>query len=194
MRLQLARRRQSPATDSSRSPTAGATSAIVTASVTIALEDLFSTVGATTTIPLPPRTSIRFSGAPPQLRHGLQNVAGTLAQGNLERNTRITLALDLEKFGGLHAAFRFTRLDVAPAGGEIWVERLASVGVEGLRAPERQGSLSRFTRLGLVRGGGFTDEQFDAVLIGLAELPYTVLAPLRGLRFQRQERALTSAL
>ncbi len=157
----------------------------VTSQVVMNINDLFSTAGGTTTIPLPANTSARFSSTvPTSLQRGLSNVAGTLARGSLTNNTTVMLALDLTPFGGGYDSYRFTRLDLGTQD-EILIERQGAIGIEGLRTEQRQQLQERFDRVGFQRLGGFSDEQFDQVLIGLSEIPEAHLRALGALRFQR---------
>lgn len=163
---------------------------VATAPVNIAIEDLFSTAGAVTTIPLPANTTARFgSTVPANLRRGLSNVAGTLAGGSLTANTTVLLALDLAPFGGSYDAYRFTRLELGgKLGSEILIERQGAIGGEGLRPEERVQLQQRFTSMGFVRRG-FSDEEFDQVLIGLGEIAASQLKPLGAVNFQRRRGA-----
>lgn len=163
---------------------------VATAAVNIPIEDLFSTTGAVTTIPLPANTTARFSSTiPANLRRGLSNVAGTLARGSLTANTTVMLALDLAPFGGSYDSYRFTRLELGGNfGGEILIERQGAIGGEGLRPEQRVQLQQRFTSMGFVRHG-FSDEEFDQVLIGLGEIAAAQLKPLGALNFQRRRGA-----
>lgn len=161
---------------------------VLTSSIDMPIDDLFSTKGGTTTIGLPANTTARFASTiPANLHHGLQNVAGNLADsGGLAANTTVMMALDLTPYGGSYDAYRFTRLDLGRAGQEILIERQGAIGVEGLLAPQREAMQKRFDDLGFRRGSGFKDEEFDQVLIGLGEIPEAQLRTLGNLRFERQ--------
>lgn len=161
---------------------------VVTSSVEIGIEDLFSTQGGTVTIPLPERTTARFSSSiPSSLHHGLRNIAGSLMRRGsaLEANTTVLLALDLMPFGGGYDAYRFTRLDLGGLGQEVLIERQGGIGVEGLRTQQRAALQQRFDRFGFRRGSGFSQQEFDQVLIGLGEIPDAHLSSLGNLRFER---------
>lgn len=158
---------------------------VITASVDMPIENLFSTQGATTTIPLPGNTAARFASTiPARLRHGLQNVAGELARSALTANTTVMLALDLRPFGGTNDVYRFTRLDLGRLGSEILIERQGAVGQAHLPAAQRARLRARFSRFGF-RRAGFAEEEFEQVLIGLSEIPDGVLSSLGNLRFER---------
>lgn len=161
---------------------------VVTSQVDMSIEELFSTRGARTTIPLPERTTARLSSTiPSSLHHGLRNVASKLMQEHiLTSDTTIMLALDLTSFGGGYDAYRFTRLDLGKQGIELMIERQGTIGVESLRAEQRTKLQQRFNRIGFRRGGGFSQDEFDQILIGLADIPETQLSSLRSLRFERQ--------
>jgi len=163
---------------------------VVTSQVTVGLENLFSTAGGTTTVPLPGHASVRFSsGVPAALQRGLRNVAGELFDTPLSSNTTIMLGLDLRPYGGGYDAYRFTRLDIgttATPAIEILVELQGAIGVEGLLAQQRADLLARFTRVGFRRGSGFSDAEFDQVLIGAGEIPESQLSALSGLNFVQE--------
>lgn len=158
---------------------------VSTAKVEMGLKDLFSTAGATTTIQLPKDTSTRFSSTvPATLQRGLSNVAATLAQDSLAANTTVMLALDLTPFGGGYDAYRFTRIDLGAQGGEILIERQGAIGIEGLRAEQREQLQKQFDGFKFTRSG-FNQEEFDQVLIGLSEIPEAHLRSLGPLKFER---------
>jgi hypothetical protein len=162
---------------------------VITSQVDFQINDLFSTRVAATTIPLPEHTTVRFSSTiPASLQHGLRNVAGVLMRGRatLTANTTVLLALDLTPFGGGYDAYRFTRLDLGRRAIEVLIERQGTIGIEGLRTEQRATLQQRFDRLGFRRGGGFRQDEFDQVLIGVTEVPEAQLASLRNLRFERQ--------
>ena len=75
------------------------------------------------------------------------------------------LALDLTPFGGSYDAYRFTRLDLGGLGTEILIERQGVIGIEGLTMEQRTVLRERFDRVGFRRGGGFSQDEFDQVLI-----------------------------
>lgn len=159
---------------------------VISTSVEMEIHDLFSTVGGTTTISLPANTTVRFSSnIAAGLRHGLQNTAAQLISNDtLTANTTIMLALDLARYGGAYSSYRITRLDLGSLGIEVLVERQGTIGVEGLQSEERTAMSVRFSRFGFTRRG-FSQEEFDQVLIGLSEVPDTQLSQLSGLTFER---------
>ncbi len=174
---------------------------VMTASATISnLDDLFSTQVATTTISLPGGVTARFaSGIPTSLQHGLSNVAGELSTGMtppaLEANSTITLALDLEKYGSDYAAYRFTWVVHHPPHGastqEILIEKLGTIGVEALAPSERASLQAKFDQHHFVRGNGYSEPQFDAVLAAISQIPDAVLTPIDGITFQRDTASAT---
>ena len=160
---------------------------VVTGGVQAPIHDLFSTVGGKTTIPAPAKTTIRLEPSiPAGLHHGLRNLAAQLVDKPLVADSTLMLALDLTSFGGGYDAYRFTRLDLGTLGNEILVERQGPVGVEGLTTERRAALQKTFDDAGFRRGSGFGQDEFDQVLVGVAELTPAQLAPLRGLRFLRQ--------
>lgn len=174
---------------------------ISTMGATIAdLDDLFTTKGGTTTIPLPQGVTAHFaSDIPASLQHGLSSVAGELAGMTppaLEANSTITLALDLEKFGGDYSAYRFTWVVHHPASGpatqEILIERLGKIGIEALAPSDRAALQKKFDQHNFVRGSGFSDEEFDSVLAAISQIPDAVLTPVDGITFRRVHGASTT--
>lgn len=168
---------------------------VVTTPVTIGnIDDLFSTQGGRTTVSPPANVSVNFaSGIVQSLRHGLGNVAGELTQMNpplLEVNSTITLALDLERYGDDYAAFRFTRVEHRPARGaptqEILIERLGSIGMEGLPPSQVQANQERFDRHSFRRSSGWSTPQFESLLAAIAQIPDSMLSPVDGIGFERQ--------
>jgi len=164
---------------------------VITTSMSIRnLDDLFSTRGGRTTIPLPQGVTTSFAGAiPTVLEHGLKNVAGTLIPNPLAINSTITLALDLEAHGGDFGAYRFTYVQRTPAQEpqtqEVLIEHLGSVGIEGLTEPQRDAQRQRFRQHGFSRGRGWSDEEFEALLEAIAQIPDGMLTPVDGLTFDR---------
>ncbi len=159
---------------------------VVTSSIDMGIEDLFSTRGGRTIIPLPENTTARFASTiPSTLQPGLQNVAGQLMGAVLTANTTVMLALDLTPFGGSYDAYRFTRLDLGRLGTEVLIERQGAIGIERLRAEQRRQFQQRFNQLGF-RHSGFSQEELEQVLIGVSEIPQGQLTSLGNLRFQRR--------
>jgi len=164
---------------------------VITSSVSIPnLDGLFSTRVARTTIPLPQGVTTSFAGAIPSgLEHGLRNVAGTLIPNPLTLNSTITLALDLEAHGGDFGAYRFTYVQHTPAQGpqtqEVLIEHLGSVGIEGLTESQRDAQRQRFRQHRFSRGSGWSDEEFEALLEAIAQIPDGMLTPVDGLTFER---------
>jgi hypothetical protein len=157
---------------------------MATGDTNIDIDAEFSGIGKTV---LPANTAVRLaSSIPASLHRGLSNVAGQLVDNSsLALNTTVMLALDLTPHGGGYDAYRFTRLDLGQLGSEILIERQGAIGIEGLLAEQRRLLQERFDRLGF-RRGGFSQEEFDQVLIALGEIPEAQLATLGNLRFERQ--------
>lgn len=163
---------------------------VVATAIELDYHDLFDTQGAVATVPLPDHTAARFAdNVPQQLRRGLQSTAARLSGGGLRLNSTVMAALDLSRYpGGGYHSYRFSRLEMGEHfDDEIWIEQLGTVGIEGLVEEERREMQERFDRLGFVNGGGFDQEEFDQVLIGLSEIPDARLTPLDGLRFERED-------
>jgi len=159
---------------------------VITSQVNIPINDLFSTQGGTTTIPLPANTTARFSSTiPTTLHRGLQSLGAQLHGTPLTANSTVILALNLTPFGGSHAAYRFTRLDLGALGTEILIERQGTIGIEGLTTEQRTALRERFDRVGFSRGRGFNQDEFDQVLIGLGEISEAHLSQLGALRFEQ---------
>jgi Domain of unknown function (DUF4157) len=159
---------------------------VITSQVDFPLEDLFSTQGGTMGISLTGVTMRLSSTIPAALQPGLRSLAAQLFDTPLTPNTSVMLALDLSPFGGGFDSYRFTRLDLGGTlGTEILIERQGAIGIEGLTREQRTPMRERFDRFGFVRGGGFSEDEFDQVLIGLGEIPDAQLSTLGALRFAR---------
>lgn len=159
---------------------------VITSSVEMGIDDLFSTRGGRTIIRLPENTTARFANTiPSSLQPGLQNVAGQLMGTVLTANTTVMLALDLTPFGGSYDAYRFTRLDLGSLGTEVLIERQGAIGIERLRAEQRRQFQQRFDQFGF-QHRGFSQEELEQVLIGVSEIPQGQLTSLGNLRFQRE--------
>jgi hypothetical protein len=143
---------------------------------------------------------VRFAtNVPAGIRGGLENIARELARGSnrpnahpLPPNQTITLSLNLERFGGGNAAYRFTYVEhpATTRGGqptrEFLVERVGTIGVEGLAANQVSQQQLRFERHAFVRDRTFSsDAEYEAVLEGLSQIGDASLTPIDGLRFQR---------
>jgi hypothetical protein len=168
---------------------------VVTAHVTLDdLHALFSTEGATLTVPLPDGVTPNYAGAiPDSLQRGLSNVAGRLIQNRvLPVNATTTLALNLTAFGGDSSAYRFTFVERTPEGGEasreVLIERLGAMGAEGLSGPQREAQQARFSQHGFRRGSGWSESEYGALLEAIAQLPDGMLTPVDGLTFRQEER------
>jgi hypothetical protein len=163
---------------------------VVTMAVTIAqLENAFHE--RATAVPLPQNVVIRFaSGVRQWLQRGLSIVAGLLTtqMHALEPNSTITLALDLEPFGGDFAAYRFTYVErQAQSGqrtGEVLVERLGSIGMEGMPPSSAEAARRRFDQHGFRRDASLSDAQFEEILATLLQVPDATLAPVRSITFR----------
>lgn len=162
----------------------------ITTNVQIDVESLFSTKVATTTVSLPPHVNVEFSsGVPAKLQHGLSNVAGTVIPDPLHLNSTITLALDLEPFGGDYALYRFTFLERRVGRGKtehvVLIERLGAMGVERMTQAQSVGAQKKFDAHGFARGSGWSDPEFEQVLEAIAQLPDSQLSPVDGITFRR---------
>ena len=166
---------------------------VITGDINIGgLHDLFSTEGGRTTVRLPPGVTVNYAGTfADELRLGLSNVAGRLIQSSstLSLNATITLALDLGAYGGDFSAFRFTYVEHRSPSGqtsrEVLIERLGAIGVEGLTASQSHAQEERFRQHSFSRGSGWSDEEFEALLQVIAQIPDNLLTPVDGLTFNR---------
>lgn len=158
------------------------------------LEDLFSTKGARTTIDLPDGVTARFaSGIPSGLQHGLSNVAGQLIPQTLTLNSLITVALNLEPFGGDYAAYRFTYVERTRVNekkkkekyNEVLIEKLGAIGVEGLPPQQKTAATKKFNDHGFKRGSGWKDAEFENLLLAVAQISDSLLTPVDGITFRR---------
>ncbi|HLO18748.1 MAG TPA: hypothetical protein VK206_28210, partial [Anaerolineales bacterium] len=163
---------------------------VVTTAVIFDVDNLFSTKIAKTTIPLPVGVTARFaSGVPAKLQDGLKNVAGTIIPDPLKLNSTITLALDLEPYGGDYSTYRFTYLEHTSKGGkstqEVLIERLGAVGLEGLAKSQSVAAQKKFDAHNFKRGSGWSDPEFASVLAGIAQISDAILSPVDGITFNR---------
>jgi hypothetical protein len=163
---------------------------VITGSVTFGLDELFSTEGVRTTIPLPRGATARFSSQIlPELQDGLRSVAGTIIPKPLELNSTMTLALDLEPHGGQYSAYRFTYVEHKPKKGratqEVLIEDLGAIGVEGSTKTRMESPQAKFKVHGFKRASGWTDEQFTEVLTAIGRIPDAILSPVDGISFAR---------
>ncbi|MGY6275064.1 eCIS core domain-containing protein [Methylomonas sp. MgM2] len=141
------------------------------------------------------------SNVPDKLHTGLENIARELVRGSTRPNSNpmrpnqsITLSLNLDRFGGGNAAYRFTYVEhsAGTSGGgratlEFLVERLGTIGVEGLAANQIVAQQERFYRHAFVRDRTFSsDREFEVVLQGLSQIEDATLAPINGLTFRRE--------
>ncbi len=163
---------------------------LITSSVSFNIDDLFSTKTARTVIPLPAGVTARFaSGVAPQLEAGLKSVAGTIVPTPLVLNSTMTLALDLEPYGGDYSSYRFTYVAHKPSKGkptqEVLIEKLGAIGVEGLTKSGATSAQKRFDAHGFKRGAGWSDPDFDSVLGAIVQIPDSILSPVDGITFNR---------
>ena len=163
------------------------------------LNDLFSTKGGRTTVSFPTGVTESLSGAiPKSLQHGLKNVAATLMHASLSVNSTTTLALDLEKYGGDYSAYRFTYVEHRRKKGrkkrsrEVIIERLGSVGIEGISDSQRQLQMKRFEKFGFQQGSGWSAAEFESLPMAIAQIPDSLLTPLHGLTFSRASAHATN--
>lgn len=163
---------------------------VITKAVIFYVDALFSTKVAKTTIPLPAGVTVRFaSGVLAKLQDGLKNVAGTIILDPLELNSTMTLALDLEAYGGDYGAYRFTYVEHKPKKGkptqEVLIERLGTIGVEGMAESQATAAKKRFDAHGFKRGSRWSDSQFESVLAAIAQISDSILSPVDGITFDR---------
>lgn len=166
---------------------------VITTGVQIDVDNLFSTKTARLTQPLPKDVTVEFSsGVPPKLRPGLTNVAGTIIPDPLRLNSTITLALDLEPFGGDFSQYRFTFLEHAAVRGKsrhvVMIERLGAIGVERKTKAQAGSAQKNFLTHGFTRGSGWSDDQFELLEQAIAQVPNSLLSPVDGITFKREEQ------
>jgi hypothetical protein len=157
----------------------------------IAVQDLFA---KGTTLNLPEGIEAEFSGGvPATLRPGLRNVAaqlsGRMTPPPLTIDHTLSLALDLGKVGGDYAVYRFTyfteHAPKRPATKRMLVERLGTLGIEGLAPSASADAQKRFTAHSFKFSGQWTEAQRDTVRRAVAMVPDAQLSPLDGLVFAR---------
>lgn len=164
---------------------------ILTSALTISdIAELFSTKGGTTTIPIPSDAQLTFSGSIGEsLKHGLKNIAGKLIPNSLPLNSTITTALDLQKYGGGNDAYRFTYAEKTEKGKDpiktILIERLGTIGTEGLKDAEIKAQKKRFQQFSFNRGSNWSDDDFEFLLQAIAKIPDNILTPVQGLTFNQ---------
>jgi hypothetical protein len=161
------------------------------------VHSMFSTEGATMTVPVPSSVQVRFgSGVAQELQRGLRNVAATLLRDpyRMPVERTVILPLDLTDFGSDHAAYRFTHVRHTPpataegsatAVTEVLVERVGPVGSMALDESQQAAAQQRFQQLGFTRGSGWRQAERQLLLQAIMEVPESHLQPLNGLRFNR---------
>jgi len=169
---------------------------VVTGSVSFDVDSLFSTETAKITVPLPKGVTARFSSETPKnLQDGLQNVAGTIIPKPLDLNSTMTLALDLEPYGGEYSAYRFTYIEHKPKKGkptrEVLIEDLGSLGVEGSTKARGEVQQSKFNAHNFRRGSGWSNQEFAGALAAIDKIPDAILSPVDGISFARDTASKT---
>jgi hypothetical protein len=153
--------------------------------------DLFS---KGTTVSLPADADAAFSGGVPEkLRAGLKNVAGVLSRRMtpppLTIDHTISLALDLGAVGGDYGMYRFTyytqHAPTRPVTKRMLVERLGSLGMEGLAPSASADVQKRFSAHSFRFTGQWTEEQRNTVRRALTLVSDARLTPLDRLAFAR---------
>ena len=153
--------------------------------------------------PVPPpanATIVIAPGGSVRVRAGLTRLAAMLVttmQPPLAVNTTTTVALDLGRYGGDRALYRFTHVQhaaVQAAVGprEILVERLGSRAADQRPPPQQAVPADVFSRHGFVRASGRTgtsvnwpDDQFAQLQSATAQVPESILGSVKGLTFIR---------
>jgi hypothetical protein len=167
---------------------------VSTTTIAPAMIDVKSLFAAGTTLSLPAGASVEFSGGVPvTLRAGLRNVAALLSAKMtpppLAIDHTISLALDLGTVGGDYGMYRFTHFTQhapkQPATKRILVERLGSLGMEGLAPSASADAQKRFTTHAFTFTGQWKEVQRETVRRAVAILPDAQLTPLDGLAFAR---------
>ena len=165
----------------------------------IDIEDLFSTKGGKTTLPLPDgvaEAQLASGITGDDIKHGLRNVAGSLttqmSPPPLKLNSTINLALDLQSVGGDYALYRFTYYEHVEGKGKkatsskrILIERLGSLGVEGVPPSVEDASNKRLKQFGFKFEGTWDASEKQKVLAAIALIPDSLLSLVKGVAFAR---------
>ena len=136
-----------------------------------------------------------YPGIAPKLQRGFDEIAKSLVQTltppPLKLNSTITLALDLSKFGGDYALYRFTYFQHTETQGkkkvsekQLLVERLGTVGMEGLR--ENDAAWKKFGNHNFKFKGMWKTAEKEAVLAATQLMPDSELSLVSGINFERQ--------
>ncbi|WP_433727399.1 eCIS core domain-containing protein [Actinoplanes sp. CA-051413] len=147
-------------------------------------------------VPSPPGTTVVLApGGSPRIRAGLTRLAASLLTTfapPMPVDTTATTALDLGRYGGDWAVYRFTHVQrSAPKGREMLVERVSSIAPDQRPPQQQQVPAEIFARLGFVRAtatAGITDwsaDQFTLLQSAIAQIPESMLATVRGMTFIR---------
>lgn len=139
------------------------------------------------TTALPANMRVQMAGnVPSGLHTGLQNIALLGADQDIfPVDTIIVVLLDLTSNGGANSLYRFSHLGLGTLGAEIWVERVGEVAREGLSEEEREAMQARYDGFSFSRRGSWSQDEWDQVLIGLAQIPDHHLSALGTLTFAR---------
>jgi hypothetical protein len=106
-------------------------------------------------------------------------------------DTTTTAVLDLGRYGGDRAVYRFTYVQhAAPGGRELLVERVSSAAADQRPAQQQATPDDLFKRMGFRPGAGtgaiaWSDEQFALLQSAIAQIPESMLGPVRGITFVR---------
>lgn len=136
---------------------------------------------------LPDNMRVQMAGNVPNPLHaGLQNIASQgVSQSIFPVDTTIVMLLDLSSQGGSNSLYRFSHLGLGTLGAEIWVELVGEVAREDLTEQEREAMQARYDGFSFSERGSWSTDEWDEVLIGLAQIPDHHLSALGSLTFAR---------
>lgn len=156
------------------------------------LDELFKKKAGTTFLP-PSGTEVVLSGKiPDDLKKGITSIgAGLITELKppvLKLNSTISLAIDLSKFGGDYALYRFTYYTHTEKGkkkDQLLIERLGVVGMEGLRATAQEAAKKKFNDHKFTFAGTWDPGDQEHVLSSVNLIPDSILSLVDGVKFAR---------
>lgn len=168
---------------------------ITTTAVTEAMLSLGNAFSSTAKTSPPSGVTMVFSGTiPAKLQPGFNDIGKSLVQTlsppPLPLNSTIALALDLSKFGGDYALYRFTFFQHTETKDkkkvsqkQLLVERLGTVGMEGLR--ESDAAWKKFRDHKFKFAGMWRTAEKEAVISATQLIPDSQLSLVDGITFKR---------
>lgn len=160
------------------------------------IEDAFpNSFGDTTTEEQLDDVKIRIGESVPKaLEKGLVNLVGSLTAKKvrpLQPDTTTTVLLDLRPHGGPLATFRFTFV-AHKKGGEVLVELVSNVGVDG-RSDAREAEARQRFEAHNFKQSGYRGAELEALQHAVLLIPDAVLSTIDGVRFKRETAHPTTA-